>query len=411
MNNNDRKIVRNLAGQYYNIAVSDENTEKVKLYKSVNDLKMIRPVVLIDEIPWHEMNFNGELNLQCEDGNMRGLEHFFRYRLFKHKYLETDMYLTPYFSIGKRVHHSSIGVGIEERTLATDPNNYIVSHEYMDKLQTEEDIAKLHNKTLTYDREATEKYFSFVSDIIGDILPVKITGHNVGMGLTAWDIISMLKGVTNLLTDLAERPEFMHRIMRKLTDIYIDEVRQCEELNLFDVNYPYIHCAPAFTNDLEPVSDFDKVKPKNVWGRGVAQIFGAVSKEMHDEFDTQYMIEALEPFGLVYYGCCEPLDTKIDILKKIKNLRKISITPWANINTAAEAIGKDYVMAFKPNPANVGVGFNEDTVRKELTEAAEAAKKNNCSYDIVLKDISTVAGNPEHLIKWSRIAMEVAQSQ
>jgi hypothetical protein len=229
------------------------------------------------------------------------------------------------------------------------------------------------------------------------------------MGLKIWDIVSMLKGVTNLLTDLAERPEFMHRIARKLTDMFIDEVRQLEELNLLAVNYPCLHCAPAFTNDLEPVSDFDKVTAKNTWGRGVAQIFGAVSNEMFDEFDTQYQIEALEQFGLVYYGCCEPLDTKIDILSKIKNLRKISITPWADINVSAEAIGKNYVMAVKPNPANVGVGFDEDTVRKELNEIADAARKNNCSYDFVLKDISTVARKPEHLIKWVQIAMEVVK--
>ena len=409
MNSNDKKIVRNLAGQYYNIAMSDKNAEKVKLYKAVNDLKMIRPVVLVDEIPWHEMNFNGELNLQCSDGGLRGLEHHFRYQLFKHKYFGADMYFTPYFSIGKHVRGTGIGIGVEERTLATDPNNYIVSHEYVDKLQTDEDVEKLHKKTLTYDKESTEKHFAFVSDIIGDILPVKITGNNVGMGLTAWDIISMLKGVTNLFIDLAERPEFMHKIMRKLTDIYIDEVRQCEELNLFAVDYPYLHCAPAFTNDLEPVADFDNVKPKNVWGRGVAQIFGDVSPAMHNEFDTQYQIEATKDFGLVYYGCCEPLDNKIDILRQMKNLRKISITPWANINVAAEAIGRDYVLAAKPNPANVSVGFDEDIIRKELTGIVDAAKKNNCAVDLVLKDISTVAKKPEHLIKWVQIAMEVVQ--
>ena len=410
MDSNDRKIIRDLAGQYYNVAISDENSEKVLLYKSVNDLKMIRPVVLIDEIPWHEMNFNGELDLKCTDGGMRGLEHFFRYELFRHKYLDTDRYLPPYFAVGKRVNQTGIGIGIEERTIATDPKNYIVSHEYVDKLQTEEDIAKLQNQTISYDKEATEKHFEYVSEIIGDIIPVKITAHDVGMGLTTWDIVSMLKGVTNLLTDLVERPEFMHKIARRLADIFMDKIRQFEALNLLAVNHPYLHCAPAFTNDLEPVADYDNIKLKNVWGRGVAQIFGAVSKEMHDEFDIQYMVEALEPFGMVYYGCCEPLDTKIDILSKIKNLRKISITPWANVNVAAEAIGKNYVMAVKPNPANVGIGFDEDTVRKELDEIVDAARRNNCSFDLVLKDISTVAGKPEHLIKWAKIAMDVARN-
>jgi hypothetical protein len=92
----------------------------------------------------------------------------------------------------------------------------------------------------------------------------------------------------------------------------------------------------------------------------------------------------------------------------MKNLRKISITPWADINLAAEVIGGDYVFSSKPNPANVGAGFDEAVVRKELTEIVDAVKRNNCSCDIVLKDIST--GKPAHLMKWAEIAMQVVNN-
>ena len=74
----------------------------------------------------------------------------------------------------------------------------------------------------------------------------------------------------------------------------------------------------------------------------MAQIFGSVSKQMHEEFDIQYMRKMMEPFGLVYYGCCEPLDKKIDLVETLPHLRKISITPWADVDVAAEAIGKKY---------------------------------------------------------------------
>lgn len=56
----------------------------------------------------------------------------------------------------------------------------------------------------------------------------------------------------------------------------------------------------------------------------MAQILVTVGKEMHKEFEIDYMKKNLAQCGLVYYGCCEPLDTKIDIVKKISNLRKIS---------------------------------------------------------------------------------------
>ena len=122
--------------------------------------------------------------------------------------------------------------------------------------------------------------------------------------------------------------------------------------------------------------DREHVTAKNVWGRGLAQIFSTVSPNMHDEFDITYMKEAMAPFGAVYYGCCEPLDKKIDILRQIPNLRKISISPWADINIAAEAIQKDYVASVKPNPANVACdSLDEQIIRKELEKILHACEK------------------------------------
>jgi hypothetical protein len=89
----------------------------------------------------------------------------------------------------------------------------------------------------------------------------------------------------------------------------------------------------------------------------------------------------------------------------MKNLRKISITPWSDVNIAALAIGKDYEMSVKMNPANVSAGFGEDVIKNEYRAIASAAKKNNCAFDIVLKDISTVENKPQNLIKWVQILM------
>ncbi|MCL2096573.1 MAG: hypothetical protein FWH10_06685 [Oscillospiraceae bacterium] len=404
----ERKIVREIAAKYYNTAMSGENLEKARLFRAVNNKKMIRPVVLIDEIPWFELNIDGCLDCACEDPELRKLESHFRYWLARHKYFGCDLFLNPVFLVTKQVSVSGLGVETEERVVETNKNNYIKAHQYFDMLKTEEDLDKLKYQTVTYNEEPTKKSFEFAADIIGDIMPVKLTGLSCdnGLGHALWDVVARLRGVENMLMDFAERPEFMHKTARKMTDILIDRIRQIEEKGLLGVEQTYIHCTPALTDCLERPGDFDDIKLNNIWGRAVAQIFGSVSKEMHDEFDITYSSEAMEPFGMVYYGCCEPLDDRIDILKKIKNLSKVSITPWADINRAAEIIGGDYVVAAKPNPANVSTGFDEDVIRKELKEIVDAVKRNNCSCDIVLKDISTVAGKPDNLIKWAQIAME-----
>lgn len=129
---------------------------------------------------------------------------------------------------------------------------------------------------------------------------------------------------------------------------------------------------------------------------------------MRNEFDIQYMKQAMKPFGLVYYGCCEPLHNMIDIVEQIPNIRKISITPWADADIAADNMGSKYVMAFKANPAYV-TNFDtyQEAARNEIKRMLEACQRNHTSCDVVLKDVSTVNGNPQNLFKWEKMAMEM----
>ncbi len=70
------------------------------------------------------------------------------------------------------------------------------------------------------------------------------------------------------------------------------------------------------------------------------------------------------------------MDKKIDIVEKIPNLRKVSITPWANVDIAAEAINKKYVLSSKPNPAAVAVPvLSKDNLKKEIGTILAACKK------------------------------------
>jgi hypothetical protein len=407
----DIKILRKLAYKYAEIANSPENAQNIELHKAVNDLRMIRPVVLIDELPWNEMNIDDELTLVCSDPVLRNLEWTFRANIYKHKHMPADMVVPPFIGVPKIIHNTGIGVKIEEDILKTDQDNAIVSHKYKDQLATEEDLEKLHTPVLTYDKEATLKRFNFIGEILGDILPVKLVGVTYFYNGT-WDQIAMFRGVTNLLTDLVERPEFTHRMVRKFTDISLSYLEQWEALDLLDTSGFNLHCTPIHTNDL-PRKDFDgeRVTRKDVWGRGMAQIFASVSKKMHYDFDIQYMIETLGQCGLVYYGCCEPLDKKIDIVEKIPNLRKIGVTPWADVNVAAEAINTKYVVSSKPNPSAVAVSMlDKDTLRKEISTILDACKRNNCSVDITLKDISTCCKRPQNIFEWEQTVMEMVKN-
>ncbi len=45
------------------IAALPVHQEKARLWQRLNDLESVRPMVWINEIPWHEMDVDGELTL------------------------------------------------------------------------------------------------------------------------------------------------------------------------------------------------------------------------------------------------------------------------------------------------------------------------------------------------------------
>lgn len=399
-------VLRDLSRKYFALAKEDRNSEKINLHKNVNDLNQTRPVVLLNELPWAEMNIDHKLDFCCSDPILRKVEIFLRQNLFQYSDFPADMYLLPYIPVEKIIEVENIGVDISEKILSRDDGNHIVSHEYRDQLNDEEKLEKLRIPRIQYNKEKTLHHFNKISDILGDIIPVKLKGVDF-YNVTSWDVISTFRGVTPLLMDLIERPEFTHGMVRIFTDIALSQLEQYEKLGLFEDDPYSLHHTPIANSTLKPLNE-DKITRKNIWGRGAAQIFASVSKKMRKEFDIVYMKETIGQCGLVYYGCCEPLHDMIDIVEEIPNLRKISITPWADVDQAAAVIGKKYVLSSKPNPSSVaGANLDENALRKEIKRILDAAHRNDCNMDIVLKDVSSCGHNPKNILRWEQIVMEM----
>ncbi len=407
---NDEKILRSLAFDYIEAAHEPRNEERRRLHIASNDLHMIRPVVMIDELPWPQLNFDGSLTCLCEDKELRGVEWFFRSQLYRWRNMPADMILRPFLPVGKRVRSTGIGIEAQETTLASGQATNIISHTYKDLLEEEEALELIHPAVLEYDRAGTMAEWTKLGTVVGDILPLRLCGIG-GCHVASWDDISRYRGVTPVLMDLIDRPEYSHKIIEKITQCKVAELEQREALGLLDTEPDTLHCTPTLTEDL-PRPEDGVVTRKHVWGRGTAQIFGSVSKEMHDEFDIEYMKRTVGTCGLVYYGCCEPLDRKIDIVEKLPNLRKVSITPWADINVAAEVIGGRYVISNKPNPAAVAVPqLNKAALEQEIGGILDACKRNGArGLDIVLKDISTTCDRPGNLFEWEQTVMAMVES-
>jgi hypothetical protein len=217
--------------------------------------------------------------------------------------------------------------------------------------------------------------------------------------------------VEEAMLDMVLKPDLVKAAVARFAEACLYQMKQYKDLNLLALNN--VNCrigsgGLGFTAEL-PQPDFnpDRVRTIDQWGCSNAQIFSDVSPEMHEEFSLQFERKWLAQFGLTYYGCCEPLHNKLEILKTIPNLRKISMSPWAKVGKMLEGTAGRYVLSFKPNPAILaGDDWRPGQARKELAAVLDQCR--DVCLEVIMKDISTVRHEPRRLWEWCDIAMETA---
>lgn len=396
----DKQIVRELAKQYLELASDDRQKKMNERMKATNDLKIVRPPVIMDEIPWYQMNINGELDLLCEDKNARRQEDFLRRAIYRRKHFCCDTLFEPFIRVTMAYNSTGIGIAAKEEIRRTDNTNNIISHSYEDLLEEEgsHELIKIPKFTARPDVDAAN--MEFLTDLYGNSIEVKLCGRGY-VYHAPWDIIARLRGVEPILFDLYDRPEHLHAIRQRFHEATVAELDFIENNLTVDGTNPNLHCTPSQISGLEGDGW------KNTWLRAMAQCFGDISPDMFKEFDVDYTNSLSNRFAYTYYGCCEPLHQKLDVLFDIKNLRKVGVSPWANEEIMAERLGKNYVYARKPNPAHVAINTDPDVIRKETKKTVELAIKHGCPCEFVLKDISTVSHKPQNLIVWANTVSEV----
>jgi len=400
MTANDKLLVRELAKKYMELVCTEKQAKMFERFRATNDLKQGRPPVLIDEIPWYQMDIDGELTCLCEDKSAQNAELYFRKAIFYMTHFKADNIYEPYFRVKRAVDSTGIGIQYVSRDIKrTDDTNNIVSREFEDVLEEESALEQIHAPVFTLRPDKDAKNMDFYTELLGDSIPIRLCGYDY-FYFAPWDKITRLRGVEPILMDMYDRPEYLHKIIQKYISIAHAELDFVEK-NLDVVPSASLHCTPL------AVSGLAEDGLKATWCRSMAQTFGVISPAMFKEFEVDYLHSVADRFAYTYYGCCEPLDDRISELKKISNLRKIGCSSWANVEKCAEQICGDYVLSRKPNPAHVAIKTDPEVIRRETEETVKACIKYGCPYDITLKDISTVSGRPENLIVWSQTVNDV----
>jgi hypothetical protein len=358
------------------------------------------------------MDVDGELELQTTDPFCRQIENTIRQTLYQWHHMPADMVVDAKFYSPLVIHDSGFGICELSDVVVTDRKSDIVSREFHPQIDSEKDLEKIKFPIVFHDEQASERNFQFLVEAFGDILPIEKIGI-VHSWFAPWDELIQWWGVQKAMMDLKLRPELVHQAMDRLVNGYLSRLKQWKDLNLLSVmdgNYRVGSGGLGYTNELpKPEFNSRQVRTSDQWGCGAAQIFAGVSPKMHAEFALQYEQRWMQHFGLIYYGCCDELHNKMDILKTIPNLRKVSMSPWADAKKMVESSNRKYVLSYKPNPAIFAVDHWDVTEsQKNLRETLEVTK--GCVVEVIMKDISTVQYQPQRLWEWSRKTMDLVLS-
>jgi hypothetical protein len=409
----DKIVLRELAENIANLAVLPIQQQRKEMWSDLNELKETKPMIWIDEVCWNEIDLNGELRLRTKGRFCRSIEKQLRRILYQWNHFQCDSVVEQVLYSPPCIDDTRMGIEIKERVIGTQKGSEVASHQYKRQINDEEDIEKIEFPEITFDEVASEEYYQAYRYLFDGVIEVK-KGGVPGFWFAPWDDIVRFLGAQETLLSLVTEPRFMHKLISRFVDIYLHCLDQYERLGLLALNNTNVRIGSGgygYSGEL-PQNEFNphQLRTVDLWGCAAAQIFSAVSPAMHEEFSLQYERRWLERFGLSYYGCCEPLHEKISLLESVANLRKVSISPWADIESAAESISSKYVLSLKPNPSLLAKDqFTAEEVRHELADKLLAAKRNQCRVEIILKDISTVRHEPVRLTEWAKTATELCQ--
>ncbi len=406
----EKEILRTLAKEYMQVASLPVQREKMELWKAFNRLDHTRPLITINQLPWHELNYDGSLTCHVQNRMLRKVEETMRKTLYQWKHFPVDMVVEPYLTIPFCASNSGYGIEVVENTSETDSANDIISHDYVCQFETDEDVEKIKPMQITLSEKTSQEWKECAEEIFDGIIPIHQAG-GVFVRLPIWDVLAELMGIEEVFCNLIDEPERIHAIMERMTQSALSGIDQCNALGLFNTSAHECHCSVVYNDTLLP--DFMAGignDSAHTWGCSMAQIFTSVSPQTTKEFEIDYMKRISSKFGMFYYGCCERLDDRLDFVQELPNLKKVSCSPWSNHEQFAERLRKDLIMSAKPTPAHFAApSLDLDTVEKGLVHTCDCARKNGLQLELLLKDLSTVQYKPEHLTQWAQRAMQIAQ--
>ena len=412
----ERERLRELARKQLEYAKSELNQKRIKEWYLHNDLKGERPMVQLEM--W---TFEQEIipqRLKCVTPKARALEAQLYRNFLNRELFDDDRVVPDYFPLSYDAWFRMFDIEVKVENAQLDGHQSLGHHfiPCLEDLEDDYEEGKIKPSTFGVDLEQTEKKKQFIEEMIGDILPVKIQMDCLYSVPT--QMLVHIMSMEQMMFNMYDYPELFKKMMGQIADDTLAYYRMLEEKKLILPTTTFESVGQgtfAFTNDL-PGEEVFRERPfttKDVWGFMDSQETVGISPQMYEEFIFPCYQKISSQYGLLSYGCCEPVHPIWErCISKLENLRKVSISPWCDEAYMGEQLrGSRVIYHRKPSPNYLGVDriLDEDALREHIRTTLRAAK--GCKVEFTQRDVYTIHNDLDKARRYIEIIREEIENE
>ncbi len=388
----DRQILRELAKKQFFYANQECNLKRREEWYRHNELQGERPLIHL-EMGTFEQEILPE-RMRCTGDFARQLERALYCNFLNQELFDDDRVTPDYFAVGYDSYFTLFGLQVKVQGTKDAEGKTSVGHHFVSQIEDlEEDWDKLGETQFGVNPAASLERKAAVEEVIGDILPVRLEVNCLYSVPT--QMVVHLMSMETMMFSMYDYPELFKEMMERITDDTLAYYRLLEKEGLIlpttgggflgQGSWCYNHTLP---DGKAPGS----YTAKDVWGFMDSQETVGISPEMFEEFIFPCYKKISESYGLLSYGCCEPVDPIWEnCISRLENLRKVSISPWCNEEYMGERLrGSRVIYHRKPSPNYLGTGtvLDEEAFRAHIRKSLKAAK--GCEMEITQRDVYTI---------------------
>jgi hypothetical protein len=326
----DLAILRELGKRVAGIAHHPDNLERKRCWYAHDAGRGERPMILAENGVAFDMLDASKP--RCREEWARNLERGLGCVIYEFEQVRDDHVVEPYVTYNWRVKAGDFGVAPVQHYADRVSGNVSCRRWDAPLRNLEADFEKLRPRTFEVDREASLAWKAHLEQVFDGVLDVRLRGGfwwTTGLTGAAIDLI----GLEELMVYMCTDPEGLHRLMQFLQADCIAYAEWLEKEGLLSLNNEndYVGSGSMGYSQALPQSGWRPGAPvrlKDLWVLTESQETVGCGPDQCEEFVLQYYRPIVERFGRTYYGCCEPVHDRWHYVKRLANLKRVSISPW-----------------------------------------------------------------------------------